>query len=469
VKKVLASFAVFACVLTLAAAPATPEPLAVVRVADPGRLTQAVLTFASSTELQSLGATAAGAMSQMPFFTHAGALRSGQPIVVALFGPLRAESDDDCRFVTVYAPEGGKEAVLSHWENPVQTNGVYYGGGERPFVASFSADGTRVAVSDDPSLLAPSLAASLSARPLPAGIVAETDLLLRAIEKIATANASNDVASVMARDFLKQVKSASFSLGVSDRGLDMRGSFAFDPTSSFARAAGKRLPLDALSSAGSNTVYVSAQAFGSCADADELEKLLAFFAKRGIDTSFVSVRKTNLSSRVSLDLSAALAYVNGEAKKTFSTLDPYAFMADLRAFAAAKNDGSFSFDGPGGVQTFELKDVPMGATAEERFRRTMPERSIGSCNAVSVVSVYAFLRAVTPLVAEIAVPEMAPMLTSSLSFLPPSGDGAIASASWSEGDSFEWHLRLSYEELKGLFSAARVAMLVCPFSFGDED
>ncbi len=447
------------------------EHIANFQIAHVDELVKGVTQLGEMTDNPMIGFMASQAISTLPQIKLFGPARSGESTLFATYADsekLDAKLDKNhVEFAALYPIAQSKADFLAAHPDATEKGGVITVKlDEKPLAVVFSEDGKWVAWSDKCEIALEALkeikAASRKMNGdlakvvvLPKGIKMFEDSL--AAKKLKVKKDSPEYSKLVELEmWSKGISSVAIGVRIDESGLDARvlaktvkgGELEALCTKGIEDSAWNALDPKALTAS-----LLAADCGGEYISWDKIESILK---KHGLDTSYVSVKEPVKHYGVYMfDVSALYEYIDKNAEK-IAKLDLPAMMVD---FSGLQNGAlSKDFKSPACGASFLVKGASPKTTPKARFEKTLPEAKGKTIIKVSVGSLYLTIKAILPVVlAKLESAErtaIEPLLKS----LPEEGEGAIASALWREKDAFRGILRVSADEIKGIFACVNVFM-----------
>lgn len=472
-KKILA---VLSAALALSAS-ASWERVGSLQVADMTVVGQSVGTLGMMCGNPMASAALAASVADMRTVKIFGPMRPGASMVFSLFmdgGTLPAKESGDAtlqslEYAILYPMARSRAEFMKMHSGSFETNGLAVvrktidsdQTNDTTYVA-FSADGQWAGASDSPEQAAAALAdIGIALKPMD-GDVVRVRVNDSGINAVASALERSEDANPHALALVKSVSSCSCGLRIGEKGVDIRMRINPVAGSELAKIGKVSLPADPLAFAGKTGIMVQS-AGPDCGnftpDLDALwPELTKILDKQGLaPDTFVTREKVAGGDRLTFDM-AMLVKLLGELDSKKREFDGEMLAKDLLALEGNK---PFAAKGPARACAFGIKGFESAWPASERFATTLPEAAALKPYEVRFVSVTSLFKALVPVLVSKMPEESRAAMGSALATMAVESKGGIASAAWSDTDSFFNMVRISADEIRGvgnLFNAAIVLM-----------
>lgn len=254
-------------------------------------------------------------------------------------------------------------------------------------------------------------------------------------------------------DIYKSVTGVEFSLCAGDYGIDLRGSVGCTQGSLLSKLGNKPLSSGTpLKFAGKDALIAcayAADAAGSDGDA-QWKKLMAFAAKWGVKTDWVSYEKKGVGSKIVIDPVQLANYIKseGEAKCKELEKDCEKVCEDVMALFKP----TVEIQSPEQASALYVKGAKVPVDAQTRFDKVLPGFSRKPCASVGVFSVYGIIKSVGEVVCPLIDDKDAKEAKAFLAQLPSAENSAIAYAWMKKGPTtHDYVVRVNPAEIRNLY------------------
>lgn len=254
-------------------------------------------------------------------------------------------------------------------------------------------------------------------------------------------------------DIYKSVTGVEFSLCAGDYGIDLRGSVGCTQGSLLSKLGNKPLssgtPLEFAGKDALIACAYAADAAGSDGDA-QWKKLMAFAAKWGVKTDWVSYEKKGVGSKIVIDPVQLANYIKseGEAKCKELEKDCEKVCEDVMALFKP----TVEIQSPEQASALYVKGAKVPVDAQTRFDKVLPGFSRKPCASVGVFSVYGIIKSVGEVVCPLIDDKDAKEAKAFLAQLPSAENSAIAYAWMKKGPTtHDYVVRVNPAEIRNLY------------------
>jgi len=439
---------------TASVASAAWEKVGIVQVADLTTLVGGITKLGEFTGNQMLGLMASSSVSKVPCIRLFGPGRENAPFALSLFwdgkdfgyAVLYPIAQTQAEFLAAHPGKAGSDGVITLMpeedDEGDATNAVRH--------VLFSPDGKWAALSDTKSHLPSALKdVRLAERPMKGDlaklVVGKNGMGV--IRRLIEEDEKRGKDTKRIRGALKGCASLACGLTVDDRGLAVCGALNAVKGSKLAQCGLKPLADKPFAFAGRDALVAYAIAADCGQTSIEYGAVCELLAKYGIKTDFISTEETDGAVRHTVDIPAAVAYLNG-ATNVLAKIDGKSLKADLEGLVG--KDGSFAVENPAMSGSLAVKDYATAATPAERVKAVLPEIANKKPYMLQAWSLYAIVKAVLPHVLNGMEPKERQMFAPILATLPPEGKGGIVSAQWREKDAHRFVFRVSADEFRSV-------------------
>lgn len=468
--------AVLSAALALSASAAW-ERVGSLQVADMAVVGQSVGSLGMMCGNPMASAALAASVADMRTLKFFGPMRPGASMVFSVFmdgETLAAKKSGDAalqslEYAILYPMAKSRAEFMKMHSGSFETNGLVVvrkpldsdQTNDTTYVA-FSADGLWVGASDRPEQAAAALADVETALQPMDGDVVRVRVNESGINAVATALEKSEDANPRVLTLVKGVSSCACGVRIGEKGVDIRARVKPVAGSELAKVGQIPLPDDPLAFAGKSGIAVQStgpDCGNFTADLDALwPELTKILDKQGLalDT-FVSRAKVAGGDRLTFDL-AALVKMFDELDSRKKTFDVEMLAKDLLAL---EEDKPFAAKGPACAYAFGVRGFESAWPVSERFAATLPEATALKPCEVKFISITSLFKALVPVIVEKMPEERRAAMGPALAAMVVESKGGIASAAWSDADSFFYMVRISADEIRGvgnIFNAAVVLM-----------
>lgn len=359
---------------------------------------------------------------------------------------------DKFNFAVLYPVTSSKAGFLAANTHAKEENGVIIW---NEMSVIFSADGKYAAVASDADAARETLAGAakipalkkdeaLRLRVFDAGM----QLAVKAIESDADMKACPELI-----DIYKSVTGMEFSLCAGDYGIDLRGSVGCTQDSLLSKLGNKPLSSGTpLQFAGKDALIAcayAADAAGSDSDA-QWKKLMAFAAKWGVKTDWVSYEKKGVSSKIVIDPVALANYIKSEGEAKCKELEKNAEKVCEDVMTLFKP--TVEVKSPEQACALYVKGAKVPVDAQTRFDKVLPGFSRKPCASVGVFSLYGIIKSVGEVVCPLIGDDDAKEAKDFLAQLP-AADGCAIAYAWMKKDltTHDYVVRVNPAEIRNLY------------------
>lgn len=254
-------------------------------------------------------------------------------------------------------------------------------------------------------------------------------------------------------EIYKSITKIELSLCAGDYGMDIRGSFDCVPDSLLSKLGNKPLSSGApLAFAGKDALIAcayAADAAGSDSDA-QWKKLMAFAAKWGVKTDWVSYEKKGVNSKIVIDPVQLANYIKSEGEAKCKELDKNAEKVCGDAMTLFKP--TVEVKSPEQACALYVKGAKVPVDAQTRFDKVLPGFSRKPCASVGVFSLYGIIKSVGEVVCPLIDDKEANEFKAFLDQLPSAENSAIAYAWTKMGlTTHDYVVRVNPAEIRNLY------------------
>ncbi|MBR2920065.1 MAG: hypothetical protein IKC27_01770 [Kiritimatiellae bacterium] len=448
------------------AAEAKLEKVVDVTLADQQGLVNAATKIGGFINEPMLGMMPAGLFAANPLATQGfGPARGDANFYAAVYADETVASlslneiseGDKFNFAVLYPATSSKAGFLAANTHAKEENGVITW---NEMSVIFSADGKYAAVASDADAAREALAGAakipalkkdeaIRVRLFNAGM----QLMVKALESDADMKACPELI-----DICKSVTRMEFSLCAGDYGIDLRGSVGCTQGSLLSKLGNKPLSSGTpLQFAGKDALIAcayAADAAGSDSDA-QWKKLMAFAAKWGVKTDWVSYEKKGVGSKIVIDPVALANYIKSEGEAKCEELEKNAEKVCEDVMALFKP--AIEIQSPEQACALYLKGAKVPVDAQTRFDKVLPDFSRKPCASVGVFSLYGTIKSVGEVVCPLIDDKDAKEAKAFLAQLPAADGCAIAYAWTKKGPTVhEYTARVNPAEIRNLYVAIQM-------------
>lgn len=444
------------------AAEAKLEKVADVTLADQQGLVNFATKVGGFINEPMLGMMPAGLFMANPLATQGfGAARGDANFYAALYVDGIADltdldqliKDDKFQFALLYPVTSSKADFLAANTHAKEENGVITW---NEMSVIFSADGKYAALANNAAAARDALAGvakipalkkdeAVRVRSFNAGM----QLVVKALES--EKEAMNISAQYI--EIYKSINKMEFSLGAGDYGIDLRGSVDCTSGSLLSKLGNKPLSSGTpLAFAGKDALIAcayAADAAGSDGDA-QWKKLMAFAAKWGVKTDWVSYEKKGVGSKIVIDPVQLANYIKSEGEAKCKEFEKNA--------EKVCEDVMTLFKPTVEIQSHEqacalyVKGAKVPVDAQTRFDKVLPNFTKKPCASVGVFSFYGILKSVGEVVCPLIDGKEAAEIKAFLAQLPSAENSAIAYAWMKKGrTTHDYLVRVNPAEIRNLY------------------
>ncbi len=451
-------------------------------------IASAALVFAAEAKLEKIAdVTLANQQGLVNFATKVGGfinepmlgmmpagLFVANPLATQGFGPARGEANfyaalyadgiadladldllvnaDKFKFAVLYPVASSKADFLSANTHAKEKNGVIT---RNEMSVIFSADGKYAAIASDAAAAREALAGvakipalkkdeAVRVRLFNAGM----RLVVKALESDADMKACPELI-----DIYKSVTGMEFSLCAGDYGIDLRGSVGCTQGSLLSKLGNKPLssgtPLEFAGKDALIACAYAADAAGSDGDA-QWKKLMAFAAKWGVKTDWVSYEKKGIGSKIVIDPVQLVNYIKSEGEAKCKELEKNAEKVCEDVMTLFKP--TVEMQSPEHASALYVKGTKVPVDAQTRFDKVLPGFSRKPCASVGVFSLYGTIKSVGEVVCPLIGDKDAKEAKDFLAQLPSADSSAIAYAWMKKGPlTHEYVVRVNPAEVRNIY------------------
>lgn len=359
---------------------------------------------------------------------------------------------DKFNFALLYPVTLSKAGFLAANTHAKEENGVITW---NEMSVIFSADGKYAAVASDADAAREALAGAAKIPALKKDEAvrvrlfnAGMRLMVKALESDADMKACPELI-----DIYKSVTGMEFSLCAGDYGIDLRGSVGCTPGSLLSKLGNKPLSSGTpLKFAGRDALIAcayAADAAGSDGDA-QWKKLMAFAAKWGVKTDWVSYEKKGVGSKIVVDPVQLANYIKSEGEAKCKELEKNAEKVCEDVMTLFKP--TVEVQSPEQASALYVKGAKVPVDAQTRFDKVLPGFSRKPCASVGVFSLYGIIKSVGEVVCPLIDDDDAKEAKDFLAQLPAADGCAIAYAWMKKGPlTHEYIVRVNPAEIRNFY------------------
>lgn len=254
-------------------------------------------------------------------------------------------------------------------------------------------------------------------------------------------------------DIYKSVTGGEFSLCAGDYGIDLRGSVGCTQGSLLSKLGNKPLssgtPLEFAGKDALIACAYAADAAGSDGDA-QWKKLMAFAAKWGVKTDWVSYEKKGVGSKIVIDPVQLANYIKSEGEAKCKELEKNCEKVCEDVVALFKP--TVEIQSPEQASALYVKGAKVPVDAQTRFDKVLPGFSRKPCASVGVFSLYGIIKSVGEVVCPLIDGKDAKESKAFLAQLPSADGCAIAYAWMKKGPTtHDYVVRVNPAEIRNLY------------------
>ena len=320
----------------------------------------------------------------------------------------------------------------------------------------FSVDGKYAAIASDAAAARMALAEAAKIPALKKDEAARVRVFNAGMQLITKILESEKEIAKMSPQYIEIYKSITkieLSLCAGDYGMDIRSSFDCVPGSLLLKLGNKPLSSRTpLAFAGKDALIAcayAADAAGSDTDA-QWKKLMAFAAKWGIKTNWVSYEKKGVGSKIVVDPVQLANYIKSEGEAKCKELEKNAEKVCGDAMTLSKP--TVELKSPEQACALYVKGAKVPVDAQTRFDKVLPNFSRKPCASVGVFSLYGIIKSVGEVVCPLIDDKDAKEAKAFLVQLPSADSSAIAYAWMKKGPTtHDYVVRANPAEIRGLY------------------
>lgn len=359
---------------------------------------------------------------------------------------------DKFNFAVLYPVTSSKAGFLAANTHAKEENGVITW---NEMSVIFSADGKYAAVASDADAAREALAGAAKIPALKKDEAVRVRLFNAGMRLTVKALESDDDTKACPEliDIYKSVTGVEFSLCAGDYGIDLRGSVGCTQGSLLSKLGNKPLSSGTpLQFAGKDALIAcayAADAAGSDGDA-QWKKLMAFAAKWGVKTDWVSYEKKGVSSKIVIDPVQLANYIKSEGEAKCEELEKNAEKVCEDVMALFKP--TVEVQSPEQASALYVKGAKVPVDAQTRFDKVLPGFSRKPCASVGVFSLYGIIKSVGEVVCPLIGDDDAKEAKAFLAQLPAADGSAIAYAWMKKGPlTHEYVVRVNPAEIRNFY------------------
>lgn len=438
------------------------------------------ITLADQQGLVNVASKIGGFVNEPMLAMMPAGLYAGNPLATMGFGPARADgrfygalyldgsatvdfmqlaSGDKVKFALLYPVTSAKADFLAANAQAKEVNGVIDLNG---MSVIFSKDGKYAAIASDAAaarLIVADVAAIPAVKNGEAFRVRAFKPFLQVMVNVMESDEEfRKVASAQYIEIYKSLTKMEFSLCAGDYGMDIRSSFDCVPGSLLSKLGNKPLSSRTpLAFAGKDALIAcayAADAAGSDADA-QWKKLMAFAAKWGGKTDWVSYEKKGVGSKIVVDPVQLANYIKSEGEAKCKELEKNAEKVCGDAMTLFKP--TVEVKSPEQACALYVKGAKVPVDAQARFDKVLPGFSGKPCASVGVFSLYGAIKSVGEVVCPLIDDKDAKEAKAFLAQLP-AADGCAIAYAWTKKVplTHESVVRVNPAEIRNLYVAIQM-------------
>lgn len=359
---------------------------------------------------------------------------------------------DKFNFAVLYPVTSSKAGFLAANAHAKEENGVIIW---NEMSVIFSKDGKYAAVASDADAAREALAEAAKIPALKKDEAVRMRLFnagMRLMVKVLESDADMKACPELI-DIYKSVTGMEFSLCAGDYGIDLRGSVGCTQGSLLSKLGNKPLSSGTpLRFAGRDALIAcayAADAAGSDGDA-QWKKLMAFAAKWGVKTDWVSYEKKGVGSKIVIDPVALANYIKSEGEAKCKELEKNAEKVCEDVMTLFKP--TVEVKSPEQACALYVKGAKVTVDAQTRFDKVLPNFTKKRCASVGVFSFYGILKSVGEVVCPLIDGKEANEFKAFFDQLPSAENSAIAYA-WMKKDltTHDYVVRVNPAEIRNLY------------------
>ncbi len=442
-------------------------------------------TLANQQELVNAATKIGGFINEPMLGMMPAGLFAANPLAMQGFGPARGDgnfyfalyvdgnattgdimqlvAENKVKFAVLYPVSSSKADFLAANPQSKEADGVIPWNG---MSVVFSADGKYVAIANDAAVARMALSDAARIPALKKDEAARVRVFNAGMQLITKILESEKEIAKMSPQYIEIYKSITkieLSLCAGDYGIDIRGSFDCVPGSLLSKPGNKplssRTPLAFVGKDALIACAYAADAAGSDADA-QWKKLMAFAAKWGIKTNWVSYEKKGVGSKIVVDPVQLANYIKSEGEAKSKELEKNAQKVCEDVMTLFKP--TVEVKSPEQACALYVKGAKVPVDAQARFDKVLPGFSGKPCASVGVFSLYGAIKSVGEVVCPLIDDKDAKEAKAFLAQLP-AADGCAIAYAWTKKVplTHESVVRVNPAEIRNLYVAIQMIQAEC--------